>query len=277
MDNLFSIGEVSNYQNISKQTLIFYHKIGLFRPAYVNPDNGYRYYSSRQIDYLDTILIMKKMGFSLKEIQNHMQNYNIDNSLLALRKQLTVIDRQMKELHLIQSRLLHRCDQMEHAKTYRDQELPIVLERGKTQSILFHQVEEPYSPREVSIATKKCFSQAFQNQLPIFFQSGVIVPFQHIQEGRCTQATVAFLPIEKTDRAENIQEIPRGQTVSIYHFGDYMSIGRSYQRLLAYCRAHDLTICSDSYEFCINDYITSYDESEYITKITFYIQGQGEQ
>lgn len=63
MDHLFSIGELSKYQKISKQTLIFYDKIGLFRPAYVDPNNGYRYYSASQIDYLDTILLMKKSDF----------------------------------------------------------------------------------------------------------------------------------------------------------------------------------------------------------------------
>ena len=79
MDHLFSIGELSKYQKISKQTLIFYDKIGLFRPAYVDPNNGYRYYSASQIDYLDTILLMKKIGFlfrynfSIKQcfIQSH--------------------------------------------------------------------------------------------------------------------------------------------------------------------------------------------------------------
>ena len=57
MEDYFSIGELSSYQNISKQTLIFYDKIGLFRPAYVDPGNGYRYYSASQLDELDTILI----------------------------------------------------------------------------------------------------------------------------------------------------------------------------------------------------------------------------
>ena len=91
MENLFSIGEVSRYQQISKQTLIFYDKIGLFRPAYVDPGNGYRYYSAAQLDYLDTILIMKKIGFSLSEIKAHMQSYNIDSSLALFKKQLAVI------------------------------------------------------------------------------------------------------------------------------------------------------------------------------------------
>ena len=50
MKDMFSIGELARYQNISKQTLIFYDKIGLFRPAYVDPDNKYRYYKASQID-----------------------------------------------------------------------------------------------------------------------------------------------------------------------------------------------------------------------------------
>ena len=113
MKNLFSIGEVAKQQNISKQTLIYYDKIGLFSPAYVDPDTGYRFYSAAQLDYLDTILIMKRIGFSLKEIREHMKNYTIDSSLAALRKQMTVIERQIGELRMIRSRVEHRCSQMD--------------------------------------------------------------------------------------------------------------------------------------------------------------------
>lgn len=272
MDNLFSIGELSKYQNISKQTLIFYDKIGLFRPAYVDPNNGYRYYSSKQIDYLDTILIMKKIGFSLTEIREHMQHYNIDSSLITLRKQVTAIDRQIEELHLIRSRLLHRCTQMENAKIYKEKENAVIIEKIDAQYILFHEVEQPYSLREISIATKKCFAGSFQKGLPIFFQCGVVVPFQRIIEGRFTEAEFAFLPIEKTNQVNNIKRLPAGECVSIYHVGDYLSIGRSYQKILDYCKSHSIQIVSDSYEFCIIDYITTFDENEYITKIMFYIK-----
>ncbi len=267
MEDLFSIGELSKYQNISKQTLIFYDKIGLFRPAYVDPDNGYRYYSAKQIDYLDTILIMKKIGFSLAEIREHMQDYTIDSSLTALRRQISVIDRRMDELRLIRSRLLHRCTQMENASVYRTGEVPVQLEQVKEQYILIRPVDPPYTMREISIATKGCFSAAFRQNLPVFFECGVIVPLERIREGRCTEASHAFLPIEQTDQDENILCLPSGTYACVYHVGDYLSIGRSYRRVLEYCDNHNLEILSDSYEFCINDYITSRDENEYITKI----------
>ena len=272
MEDYFSIGELSKYQNISKQTLIYYDKIGLFRPAYVDPDNGYRYYSSGQIDYLDTILIMKKIGFSLKEIRELLRHGNIETSLLALRKQLTVIDRQIRELQMIKSRLQKRCDQMEKAKEYRGKECSAVVEHVPARCILFERVEEPYAPREVSIATKKCFSEAFLKQLPIFFQCGVRVPLENIRKGNYTEASEAFVSTEWTDRAEQIRELPGGKCASIYHIGDYPSIGRSYRKLLAYCEEQKLRIISDAYEFCINDYITSSDESDYITKIMLYVE-----
>lgn len=272
MKDMFSIGELAAYQNISKQTLIFYDKIGLFKPAHVDPNNKYRYYTAQQIDYLDTILIMKEIGFSLAEIQEHMKNYTIDTSLVALRKQLTVIDQQIKHLQLIRNRLSHRCEQMENVKEYLDESRDVKIKEVDTQYLLAVDVDEPRSFREISIATKKCFSQAMADELPIFFQTGVIVPYENIIAGRFTEASRAFLPIEKTRKAKNIVALPVGRVVSIYHYGTYESVERSYRKILEYCDANDLAIISDSYEFCINDYISSGDENEYITEIFFYIQ-----
>ena len=272
MKNLFSIGEVSKQQNISRQTLIFYDKIGLFRPAYVDPANGYRYYSASQLDYLDTICIMKKIGFSLEEIKTHMKGYTIDHSIVALRKQLLTIGQQIDELKMIEKRVEHRCMQLEHSVAIRDHYDAVVVEEQGQQYILLQKVGEPYDLEKVSIATKECFVRSFREHLPIFFQSGVIVPYQNIRQGRYTEAIFAFLPIEKTSDVEGVMEIPAGRCVFTYHMGDYLSIGKAYERILTYCQNRHLTIVSDAYEFAINDYLSTGDENEYITKIMFYIQ-----
>ena len=173
MKNLFSIGEVSKQQNISRQTLIFYDKIGLFCPVYTDPDNGYRYYSANQLDYLDTICIMKKIGFSLEEIKIHMKSYTIDHSIIALRKQLAAIERQIEELQMIKSRGEHRCSQLEHAVSIRKNSDIVTIESVKKQYILVHEVRAPYSQEQVSIATKECFVRSFNEQLPVVFQNAM--------------------------------------------------------------------------------------------------------
>ena len=160
---------------------------------------------------------------------------------------------------------------MENVKEFHEKNQEVTIKEISKRYFLYAKVEEPWSFGEISIATKKCFSQALKEGLPIFFQTGVIVPYEHILEGRYTEANVAFLPIEKTKKAKNIGTLPKGKVVSIYHYGTYQSIERSYKKLLKFCEKNQLEIVSDSYEFCINDYISSGDENEYITEIFFYV------
>lgn len=49
--------------------MFHYDEIGLFQPAIVMP-NGYRYYEVRQMELLDTILLLKELGMPLKEIRD---------------------------------------------------------------------------------------------------------------------------------------------------------------------------------------------------------------
>ena len=271
MKNLFSIGELSKLQNISRQTLIFYDKIGLFCPAYVDPENGYRYYSAAQLDFLDTICIMKRICFSLDEIKSYLKEYTLDTSMAALRKQLTIIDRQIEELQLIKSRVEHRCLQLEQSTAIRSQYAEVSLQTVQSQYIVWQEVAAPYTLDRVSMATKQCFVRSFKERLPVFFQSGAIVPLARILRGEYTLASYAFLPIEKCSAA-GVVELPAGQCAVTYHTGDYLSIGTAYERLLQYCRAHRLQIISDSYEFALIDYLSTGDEAEYITKILFYVE-----
>ena len=104
MKGYFTIGEIAKQQNISRQTLIFYDKIGLFHPSYIDEENGYRYYSAKQLDYLDTICIMKKIGFSLEEIKDFMKGYTIEDTITALNRQLASIEEKIKELQEFISR-----------------------------------------------------------------------------------------------------------------------------------------------------------------------------
>lgn len=272
MDNLFTIGELSKLQNISRQTLIFYDKISLFCPAYTNPDNGYRYYSTAQLDYLDTICIMKKIGFSLEEIKEHMNSYTIDNSIAVLKKQLSAIEKEIRELQMVKSRVEHRCSSLENALSIRDNCSDVTVEKAEKQYLLLQKVAEPNSLEQVSISTKECFARSFKEHLPIFFQSGAIVPYELIKQKRYTEASYVFLPIENIPDLKDVIELPEKNCVCTYHIGDYVSIGTSYERILSYCKENGLHIISDSYEFAINDYLSTGNENEYITKIMFYIE-----
>ena len=53
--DLYQIGEVARLFHLSISLLRHYDKTGLVTPEYTDPDTGYRYYSIRQFECLNTI------------------------------------------------------------------------------------------------------------------------------------------------------------------------------------------------------------------------------
>lgn len=72
MENYLSIGEIAKIRNIDVQSLRYYEKLGLLIPAYINPENGYRYYSMEQIMILDTIILCIELGIPLRRLKEYV-------------------------------------------------------------------------------------------------------------------------------------------------------------------------------------------------------------
>jgi two-component system chemotaxis response regulator CheY len=68
-DGLYSIGVLSKTVGISTDTLRHYAEIGLFKPAHISGETGYRYYTLAQATTLARIMEFKAYGFSLTEIK----------------------------------------------------------------------------------------------------------------------------------------------------------------------------------------------------------------
>lgn len=75
---LYKIGDFSKETGVPIKTLRYYNEIDLFNPVEVDLFTGYRYYSSDQIEDLNLILKLKKVGFSLEEIKKYWNNFNND-------------------------------------------------------------------------------------------------------------------------------------------------------------------------------------------------------
>jgi len=70
---MFLTGEFSKISRVSKRLWHYYDEIGLLKPAHIDPQTGYRYYSARQLPRLNRILALKELGLSLDHIAGMMQ------------------------------------------------------------------------------------------------------------------------------------------------------------------------------------------------------------
>ena len=78
MPKLFRIGDVAKLFNISVSSLRHYERTGLLVPEYIDPESGYRYYSTRQFEPLNTIRYLRALDMPLSEIADFLQNRDID-------------------------------------------------------------------------------------------------------------------------------------------------------------------------------------------------------
>ncbi len=85
---MYLIKQVSEISGVSVRTLHHYDKIGLLSPQ--RHDNGYRYYSERDMSLLQTILFYKYLGFSLKEIKILIKGSD-DHLLIHFKRQLNLM------------------------------------------------------------------------------------------------------------------------------------------------------------------------------------------
>ena len=84
--NYFTAGELANIFGISKQTLLYYDRTGLFSPAFVS-ENGYRHYSIHQYMDLEVILRLRALNISIAHIKQYLSNRNKEDFVTIFRKQ----------------------------------------------------------------------------------------------------------------------------------------------------------------------------------------------
>ncbi len=65
---MLKIGEFARVAGVSAKLLRAWDELGLFRPVWVDPENGYRYYSPAQLPELRRILALRDVGVPLAEL-----------------------------------------------------------------------------------------------------------------------------------------------------------------------------------------------------------------
>ncbi|WP_440119527.1 MerR family transcriptional regulator [Paenibacillus sp. QZ-Y1] len=128
MNTFLSIGEMAKLNNVTIQTLRHYDKLDIFKPEHVNKDNNYRYYSVRQIFYLDIIKYLKFIGTPLDQIKQVIK-LPPEEIYLFLDKQESIVKEKIRQLEDSHRILNHRKDQLQEQILLERQTKGVVYQR----------------------------------------------------------------------------------------------------------------------------------------------------
>lgn len=119
MKNYFTISEFAKLRNININSLRYYEKIGLLKPAYVDETNGYRYYSAEQVSLLNKIILCIQLGIPLKEMVEFLdEDGNLESQKLLERGRIVAKER-IQEMQNNLEYIEYSLKNIEENKEYR--------------------------------------------------------------------------------------------------------------------------------------------------------------
>ena len=72
----YQIKEFAKLTGVSVRTLHYYDEIKLLEPAFVDEQNGYRFYDEKSLERMQEILFYRELDFSLKSISKILTSLN---------------------------------------------------------------------------------------------------------------------------------------------------------------------------------------------------------
>lgn len=124
------IGEFSKLMQVTVKTLRHYESKGILMPDEVDEWTGYRYYTLDKMQRLNAIRNLQRLGFSLDDIKEMLEDDFHDPSLEALDKKIAETNRQLQLLMERRTRLLNWQDSRKTISTmekFSIQSLPSII------------------------------------------------------------------------------------------------------------------------------------------------------
>jgi DNA-binding transcriptional MerR regulator len=263
---LFQIGEVAKLFHISVGSLRHYEQAGLLKPQHIDPDSGYRYYSTQQFEALNTIRYLRVLDMPLDQIAEFLQNRDIDVIEEKMVRQKQAVIEKQRELKNIEQKIDHRLRQLHDA---RNAELDVVRVEDvpACRLVLMRDSLKPRGWLDLENPIRKL---AAGQKTPIVFlgKVGVGISKENLTAGHFDQYDYIFLLLDEEDSYEGRAEIfPAGKCAALRFCGSHSEAPAYYQRLAAYAAEQSLSITGFSREITMIDYGITNDRSKFVTEI----------
>lgn len=259
-----TIQEFSNITGVSKHTLYHYDDIQLFSPELIT-ENKYRYYSIDQIETIQTIIILKDLGMSLKEIKAFLDSRSRENLIDILEDRENDIDKQIQHLKKVKKFITTKKENIKNS--FNLDFSKVYIKEYPTRYYIIAYTNNN-SEKEFIQATNDLIKQTKELDYTLsYFQykkdieSNIYDNYQNV---------VVLFP-DKV-KSKNLKTLPSGKYVVAYHIGHWQTIGNTYQRMMKYIQEKHLEVEDPFIEYFIIDNLMTKHINKYVTEISIKIK-----
>lgn len=223
---LFTIGQVTKMYDISHDTLRYYDKIGVLKPS-VKKENGYRYYTIREIELLEMILLAKQLEIPIKDIKGILEKEDENGYIELFKNHKKLLEEKIESLIKLKDEVQHSIDVTTEMKNFTNHESVEMKEEYIDKTIVyFHQNEYGYfndimKQKNIIIKTDYSKNQVILDENIIGFElKDEAINESAIHKVKRYKGKYALLTIKDTFENnknfihDNINKIYNGRTIS---------------------------------------------------------------
>ena len=249
-NKMLTIGQFAALHGINKKALMWYDEIGLFKPAVIDPVNGYRYYNYHQSAELETILLMRELEVAISDIQKFMANRSAANFASLLNEKITEVEQHIAHLKAVQKTLNNYRQNMLTLLTMDLSAISIVNKKGR--SLITITVNDDMSfDKEVEIIA----AEAKKYQLRRLHDAsyGTMISVESLYNRNFEDYSKMFIEIPFPIKKAGLHIQPAGEYVRAFYRESDENAVLCYQKIFGYAAKHGFTLSGFSYEVIIND------------------------
>ena len=258
---LYKIGMFAQMNHITIKTLRFYEEQGLLLPAYVDGENGYRYYTMNQMADIQRITALKQAGFTLDDIKLINQGadtaYLLSTKKAALLKKIAELTSQIAVIDGYLSGPAGTLDAPVLIRTIPAVTVASMKKRIDSYDELFSLMPEMGAEMERLGCRCALPEYCFTHYLEPGFRN------EHILIETCEAVTE-----KKEDSAlVKFRELPEITAACIFHKGSYSNFSESYAAILRFIEENGYKICGNIRENYIDGIWNKDREEDWLSEI----------
>lgn len=270
MEKFLKIGEFAALSGISRKLLIFYDNNDILHPKYIDPENGYRYYSYRQIDTANVIISFREAGMSLECIRHYLQDKSPERLIKTFDSQEERLDRQIKRLQQIKGMVQARKIQTAQGMTAAVGNIS-VKEFASENLFLGPKLPNDYNLADGWIYLPAFYAACVEENIPIGFSVGTMVEHHNLCKGLWNKPARYFYRLPPKQYPD-FYTAPAGYYVVGTEFTDYGNTDFLYEEMFSYIAANKLRICGNAYEEFLIDEIAERNPNHYLLQIIVQVE-----
>ena len=263
---LFQIGDVAKLFHLSVGSLRHYEKAGLLSPEYIDPETGYRYYSTRQFEVLNTIRYLRVLDMPLTQIAEFLKNRDVEHIQELLQAQKETVAKKKRELEIIEKKIDNRLSMLQDAL---NSELDMIrlVSFPKRRIAVIRDSLAPRSYLDLEVQIRQLEGQQ-KDALVFLGKIGVGITKEKLLANQYEQYDLVFLLLDPEDEYEGeVQVVPEEVCTALRFCGSHQEAPAQYEKLMAYVREQGLEIAGAAKEITMIDYGITNDTSRFVTEI----------